>query len=164
MRYLICIIGLFFLPLTGHAQINVDTLEAFVDNDKDCGDFQGIIEATRHHHALKVIVNDPDADPHSLDRDGNGVACEGKTVLRRKYIRSDSSSYDNPDEGYWVETREVPHRVHCPTVPESFTLEEYTTMARDAIDEQVNYLAGTEVGIWSGMDCLHSIGVIKEAL
>lgn len=146
---------LLLMPATSHAQINVDSLEAFLDNDKNCGDFAGVIEATRHHRALQIIVNDDDADPHGLDADGNGIACEGKTVLRRKIVGDTT--------GYWIETREVPYRVKCPTVPSSFRLSDYKQMAEDALTEQVEYLAGTEVGIWSGMDCLHSLGVINEA-
>ncbi len=40
-------------------------------SDKDCGDFSSHSEAQDFFES-----NNPDSDPHNLDRDGDGYACE----------------------------------------------------------------------------------------
>lgn len=44
---------------------------SYTGGDKDCGDF-----ATHNEAQAFFLANNPSADPHGLDRDGDGLACE----------------------------------------------------------------------------------------
>lgn len=67
-------------------------------SDKDCNDFQNAGAAQRFF----LLSGGPVRDPHDLDRDGDGNACEWGTTLRSTYavsrpvIRSTRRVYSRP--------------------------------------------------------------------
>jgi hypothetical protein len=138
-------------PRPASGQINADSLQAFLDNDRNCSDFTGWMDATVHLRALQVIVGDPDADPHGLDADGNGYACESKDALRR-LATSDTSDF-------YVETVEVISEAQCEPMQERFDVQALADELRSAPFEQWDYLP-----MMDKAECLDTIHeIIQEA-
>lgn len=57
-------------------------------NDRNCSDFGSPAEAQRFF----LSQGGPQRDPHNLDRDGDGFACEWGTQVRQNYGRYQSSA------------------------------------------------------------------------
>jgi hypothetical protein len=110
--------------------VDIDSLQAFIEDDKDCGDFTGLVDAQSHYRALQIILADDTADPHRLDADNNGYACEG-LEYNRKIVVAD---------GWWARTIEVLHSVQCEPFEGIIEIEEYEQRMRDAPFNQQNYL------------------------
>lgn len=53
-------------------------------SDKDCSDFANGAHAQRFF----LAVGGPSSDPHRLDRDGDGLACEWGTAVTRLYSKA----------------------------------------------------------------------------
>lgn len=132
-----------FLFLCGPAQaqnydFNPDSLQAFIDKDKNCSDFQNsMVNAQTHFEALQIILGDDDADPHGLDADGNGYACEGLDYNRVLNYRDTSGTLS-----FNIRTQEAVHSVRCPSINVSdwIDLREWSSKMRNAPLEQVDYL------------------------
>lgn len=58
-------------PTINTSNSNIYGSPSYYDEDMDCSDFDTHDEAQEFFEE-----NDPDYDPHRLDRDGDGVACE----------------------------------------------------------------------------------------
>jgi len=53
-------------------------------SDKDCSDFASAAQAQRYF----LAVGGPASDPHRLDGDGDGLACEWGTAVTRLYSKA----------------------------------------------------------------------------
>lgn len=110
--------------------VNIDSIQAFLGRDKDCSDFTGLVDAQSHYRALQIIVGDPTADPHRLDGDNNGYACEGLDY-NRKIVYA---------EGWWVRTIEVLHSAHCDAFAGTINIQEFELQMRRAPFNQQDYM------------------------
>lgn len=117
---------------TSAQDINIDSIRAILNNDKDCGDFDDRMAAQSHFEALdKIVLGPPDQDPHSLDRDGNGYACEGKQYIR--WI-----SFSNKIQ---IRTVEKVHSVMCqPFIEGWINIRDFQKKMINAPFEQIEYM------------------------
>mgnify|MGYP006433830777 CR=1 FL=1 len=145
---ILLLIGL--LPAVAAAQVPGDTVDVVVPEDRNCGNFASQQDAQGWYDAVALITGQPDA--HGLDSDGDGQPYEGLTYGKVEHV----------GDGYLIRYKLVPWEVECPTVQESFTIAEYKDVAQTAVRDSVGYLAGGGVGIWSAMDCLHSLGSLRQ--
>lgn len=72
MRHIAHYVGALLIALTGALVFSGGTPAAHAFADRDCGDFN------TQKAAQEFFINQggPQSDPHGLDADGNGVACE----------------------------------------------------------------------------------------
>ena len=138
------------VPLVAVGQAPGDTVQVVVPEDRNCADFVSQQQAQGGYDALRIITGTKDAN--RLDSDSDGQPCEGLTYGKIEHV----------GDGYMIRYELVPREVECPAI-DPFTISGYQGVARKAIRDSVGYLAGTGVGIWNAMDCLHSIGVIRQA-
>jgi len=90
-----------------------------VPPDKDCGDFQSRIQAQGWYLFVQQLSGE--RDPHRLDADGNGIACESITTIQRDSVSGTSHA--------WSEVKPRVSTVNC--VDTSFTLADFTQATRD---------------------------------
>lgn len=76
------------------ASAQQDSVRVPVPSDRDCSDFASELGAQSWYSAVQYIYQfvDGSQDPHRLDGDGDGQACEGISVLKRE-ATSDSTYY-----------------------------------------------------------------------
>jgi hypothetical protein len=106
-----------------------DSVQAVLDRDKDCGDFDGLVDAQAHFLALQVIVGEG-ADPHRLDADGNGYACE--SLEANRIIRF--------SDDWWIRTVEVLDAVYCGPTAGLVEVRNFAQRMREAPFQQQEYL------------------------
>jgi hypothetical protein len=108
----------------------VDSIQAFLDRDKDCSDFSGLVDAQAHYEALQIVVGDSTADPHRLDADGNQYACESLRYNRLIVFSED----------WWVRTVETLHSAYCGPITGVIEVQEFSDRMARAPFEQQQYL------------------------
>lgn len=123
---------------TAKAQnVSIDSIQAFVANDKNCSDFRDRQSAQTHFEALEIIVlGEGVQDPHSLDADDNGYACEGKEYVRWLKLSSDTTSWD-----LQIRTVETVHSVKCdPIITGWINITEFSNKMQNAPFTQIEYM------------------------
>lgn len=131
--FLVALALLVAAPAAGQ-EVEVDSLEAFLDRDRDCDGFASVLEAQSHYRALQIVLSDSTADPHRLDADGNGVACEGLRYMRVIHHSAD----------WWVRTVETVHSVHCGPLVGTVNVAEFSDKMEGTPFNQVRYLPTQE--------------------
>lgn len=96
-----------------------DSLTVAAPEDRDCSDFETRVAAQGWYDAMQVLYDEQ--DPHRLDANGDGEACESIEVIRR--IQADSLIY--------YTTVERPQTLVC--VDTSFTWGAYVSEARGGL-------------------------------
>lgn len=136
---LIVLIGSAIAVTAATAQtVNPDSVQAFVDRDKNCSDFVDRQSAQTHFEALDIILSQgrEDLDPHNLDRDGNGYACEGKEYMRWIKMSADTSNLN-----LQIRTVETVHSVKCDPIPPGWiNITEYSNKMTNAPFTQIEYM------------------------
>lgn len=138
MRSLLLLIAL--LPAVAGAQ---DSVTVAVPADKNCSDFDTVLQAQGHYLRMQDLTGQ--ADAHRLDADGNGIACESIQDVRR--IQSTGSSH--------YTTRERVHRLTCADT--TITLPDYHSEVRGAFREE-----GKHTELHTMWDCVDLHTTIQQ--
>lgn len=92
--------------------------------DRDCTDFDTRTEAQGWYEAMRILSDSSTDDPHRLDANGDGQACESIETMRIEQT-SDTTSYA---------TEEYISTVTCPDT--TFALSDYRQILSEGISEQ----------------------------
>lgn len=121
--------------------------------DKNCGDFDTVVQAQGTFLAAQQITDQ--RDYHGLDGDGNGIACEGINIVKRRTYTDTSDSVT-----HYINYRSMAHVIKCPTT-DPFIVGDYYQQLRLATVDTVAY--NDKRGVWNRMECMHTLGILETS-
>lgn len=119
MRLALLLLASLAIALPSCGQSPGDTVRVVVPADRNCSDFEYRIPAQAHYLRMQFLTGAQ--DPHGLDADGNGQACESIEKIRRVQV----------DDSLWYDTVERPQTLRC--VDTTFAFPDYLEDTRGAM-------------------------------